>query len=97
MERRYISAVKPLERYILQIDFISGSRLLLDMNPYLDKIRFRALADPKIWSSAVTNGILSGSDRWNSVTMNCFPWLSGSMKSKESNEKESEIYGGVYL
>lgn len=54
MERRYISAVKPLERYILQIDFISGSRLLLDMNPYLDKIRFRALADPKIWSSAVT-------------------------------------------
>lgn len=50
-------AVKPLERYILQIDFISGSRLLLDMNPYLDKIRFRALADPKIWSSAVTNGI----------------------------------------
>ena len=57
MERRYISAVKPLERYILQIDFISGSRLFLDMNPYLDKIRFRALADPKIWSSAVTNGI----------------------------------------
>ena len=43
MERRYISAVKPLERYILQVDFISGSRLLLDMNPYLDKIRFRAL------------------------------------------------------
>ena len=57
MERRYIQAVKPLERYILQIDFLSGSRLLLDMTPYLDKIRFRALADPDVWHSAVTNGI----------------------------------------
>ena len=57
MERRYISAVKPLERYILQIDFISGSRLLLDMKPYLDKFRFRPLSDPGVWNSAVTNGI----------------------------------------
>lgn len=43
MERKYILAVKPLEPYILQIDFISGSRLLLDMKPYVDKIRFRTL------------------------------------------------------
>ena len=57
MERRYISAVKPLERYILQIDFISGSRLLLDMKPFLDKLRFRPLADPKVWGRAETNGI----------------------------------------
>ena len=57
MERRYISAVKPLERYILQIDFISGSRLLLDMKPYLDKMRFCSLSDPQVWNSAVTNGI----------------------------------------
>ena len=55
MERKYILAVKPLEPYILQIDFISGSRLLLDMKPYVDKIRF--LTDPKVWNSAVTNGI----------------------------------------
>ena len=41
MERRYISAVKPLGQYILQVDFVSGSRLLLDMKPYLDKFRFR--------------------------------------------------------
>ena len=57
MERRYISAVKPLGQYILQVDFISGSRLLLDMKPYLDKFRFRPLADLQTWNSAVTNGI----------------------------------------
>ena len=37
MERRYISEVKPLSQYILQVDFVSGSRLLLDMKSYLDK------------------------------------------------------------
>ena len=57
VERKYILAVKPLEPYILQIDFISGSRLLLDMKPYVDKIRFRTLTDPQVWNSAVTNGI----------------------------------------
>ena len=57
MERRYIAAVKPLEQHILQVDFVSGSRLLLDMKPYLDKIRFRPLSDPQVWGSAVTNGI----------------------------------------
>ena len=57
MERKYISAVKATDGYVLQIDFISGSRLLLDMKPYLDKIRFRPLADPQVWNSAVTNGI----------------------------------------
>lgn len=57
MERRYISAVKAMDRYVLQVDFISGSRLLLDMKPYLDKIRFRPLAAPQVWNSAVTNGI----------------------------------------
>ena len=57
MERKYISAVRPLDGYSLQVDFVSGSRLLLDMKPYLDKIRFRSLADPQVWNSAVTNGI----------------------------------------
>ena len=57
VERRYILAVKPLDGYILQVDFVSGSRLLLDMKPYLDKIRFRPLSDPQVWNSAVTNGI----------------------------------------
>ena len=33
MNRKYISAVKPLDNYILQVDFVSGSRLLLDMKP----------------------------------------------------------------
>ena len=57
MERRYLSAVVPLANHILQVNFVSGSRLLLDMKPYLDKIRFRPLADPQVWNSAVTNGI----------------------------------------
>ena len=57
MARKYISAVKPMDGYVLQVDFVSGSRLLLDMKPYFDKIRFRPLADPQVWSSAVTNGI----------------------------------------
>ena len=57
MERKYILAVKALDGFILQVDYVSGSRLLLDMKPYLDKIRFRPLADPQVWNSAVTNGI----------------------------------------
>ncbi len=57
MNRRYLTAVTPLSDYILQVDFVSGSRLLLDLKPYLEKIRFRPLADPQVWNSAVTNGI----------------------------------------
>lgn len=57
MNRKYISSVKPLDNYILQVDFVSGSRLLLDMKPYLDKLRFRPLTEAQLWSSAVTNGI----------------------------------------
>ena len=57
MERRYLTAVAPLADHILQVDFVSGARLLLDMKPYLDKLRFLPLADPKVWDSAVTNGI----------------------------------------
>ena len=57
MERKYILAVKAMDGYVLQVVFVSGSRLLLDMKPYLDKIRFRPIADPQVWSSAVTNGI----------------------------------------
>ena len=57
MERRYITVVKPLKEHILQVDFVSGSRLFLDMKPYLDKMRFRSLTDPQVWTSALTNGI----------------------------------------
>ena len=57
MDRKYIEAVRPLANHILQVDFLSGSRLLLDMNPHLDKMRFCALSDRQIWNSAVTNGI----------------------------------------
>ena len=57
VKRKYILAVKAMDGYVLQVDFVSGSRLLLDMKPYLDKIRFRSLADLQVWNSAVTNGI----------------------------------------
>ena len=57
MNRRYLTAVMPLPDYVLQVDFVSGSRLLLDMTPYLDRIRFRPLANERVWRSAVTNGI----------------------------------------
>ena len=57
MERKYIIAVKAMDGYVLQVDFVSGSRLLLDMKPYLDKIRFRTLVNPRVGNSAVTNGI----------------------------------------
>ena len=57
LDRKYIEAVRPLANHILQVDFLSGSRLLLDMNPHLDKMRFCALSDQQIWNSAVTNGI----------------------------------------
>ena len=43
MQRKYISAVKPLENYILQIDFVSGSRLFLNLEHYLECMRFRPL------------------------------------------------------
>ena len=48
VERKYILAVKAMDGYVLQVDFVSGSCLLLDMKPYLDKIRFRPLADPQV-------------------------------------------------
>ena len=57
MYRRYISSVAPLADYILQVDFVSGSRLLLDMKPHLDSIRFRSLRRPEVWKSAETNGV----------------------------------------
>ena len=57
MYRRYISSVAPLADYILQVDFVSGSRLLLDMKPYRDKFRFQSISQPQVWNSAVTNGI----------------------------------------
>jgi hypothetical protein len=55
LDRKYIQSVKPLTDHVLQVDFISGSRLLLDMKPYLDKFRFRSLSDPQVWNSAVTS------------------------------------------
>ena len=57
LRREYISGVKPLENHILKIDFVSGSSVLLDMTPFMEKLRFRPLKKPEVWSSAETNGI----------------------------------------
>ncbi len=57
MRRRFITDVTPMENYILQVKFVSGSHVLLDMKPQLDSVRFRPLNDPKIWMSATTNGM----------------------------------------
>ncbi|MBE5860526.1 MAG: DUF2442 domain-containing protein [Butyrivibrio sp.] len=57
MKRKYILDVTPMDDYILKVVFISGSSMLLDMKPYLDKVRFKRLSDKKVWNSAVTNGI----------------------------------------
>ena len=57
MGRRYLTAVAALPDHILQVDFVSGARLLMDMKPYLDKIRFLPLNDPAVWNSAVMGGI----------------------------------------
>ena len=68
MYRKYISSVAPLADYILQVDFVSGSRLLLDMKPYRDKFRFQSIFQPQVWNSAVTNASLSASAAWSSAT-----------------------------
>ncbi len=57
MQRRFITDVKPAENYILQVEFVSGSHVLLDMKPQLDSVRFCPLKDPRVWRSATTNGL----------------------------------------
>ena len=57
MKRKYITAVKPLENYVLQVDFVSGSRLLLDMSEKINSLRFRPLKKLDVWNSVTTNGI----------------------------------------
>ena len=57
MKRKYITAVKPLENYVLQIDFVSSSRLLLDMSEKINSLRFRPLKKLDVWNSATTNGV----------------------------------------
>ncbi len=57
MQRVFITEVKPLEDYILQVIFVSGSKVLLDMKPHLDCVRFYPLQDQQVWKSATTNGL----------------------------------------
>lgn len=57
MRRRFITNVTPLENYVLQVEFVSGSHVMLDMKPYLESVRFCPLKDRKVWRSATTNGL----------------------------------------
>ncbi len=56
-KRIFILSVEPLNNYILQVEFISGSRVLLDMSEYIEHIRFTPLKDLTIWNQATTNGL----------------------------------------
>ncbi len=87
MERRYLAAVAPLPGHVLQVDFVSGSRLLLNMAPYLDKFRFRSLSSPRVWNSAVTNGIFV---RFGSVEISHDELFS--MAEQEHHRKGGEQY-----
>lgn len=57
MRRRFITNVKPMENFFLLVEFVSGSHVVLDMNPYLESVRFCSLKNPKVWQSATTNGL----------------------------------------
>lgn len=54
--RRCIAAVTPLEDHVLQVDFLSGGRLLLPMKRWLDTLRFAPLRREELWMSAATDG-----------------------------------------
>ena len=56
-QRKYIASVKPLDGYVLQVDFYSEGRLLLPMEKWLGSIRFAPLRDLRVWRSATTNGL----------------------------------------
>ena len=55
--RKCIASVTPLDGYVLQVDFVSGGRLLLPMEQWLESIRFAPLKQPEVWKSATTNGL----------------------------------------
>ncbi len=57
MQRRFITDVYPMDDYILQVAFVSGSHVLLDMKPLLDSVRFCQLKDLNVWRSATANGM----------------------------------------
>ncbi len=56
-KRIFISSVNPLDNYVLQVVFISGSHVFLDMKPQLKSVRFFPLKNHDIWKSATTNGL----------------------------------------
>lgn len=76
MTRKYISAVTPLKDNVLQVDFVTGSRLLLDMSRYLDKLRFRPLETPRCGTAPLQTAFSSDSGTWSSVMMRSYPWQS---------------------
>ncbi len=55
--RIFISGVVPLDHYVLQVDFISGSRVLLDMSEHIECVRFNPLKNLDLWKKATTNGL----------------------------------------
>ena len=56
---RWILCSQSVYGSVLPVDSMTGGRLLSDMKPYPDRIRFRPFADLRVWNGAMTNGVLS--------------------------------------
>lgn len=47
-----ISTVRPLENFILEIHYITGEKILLDIKPYLNMPMYRKLSDLEMFKTA---------------------------------------------
>ena len=88
MSHQFITAVKPLENYILQVEFISGSMVLLDMSPHLKRLRFQTLQEESVWRSAVTNGMFV---RFGDVELSHNEILDMLEQPRTENEKQRSV------
>lgn len=88
MKNKIISGVKPLKNHVLQVDFVSGSRVLLDLSDYIESLRFRPLKDESVWCSAVTNGMFV---RFGDVELSHNEILEMIEAPKKQNEMSSAI------
>ena len=82
MQRRYISSVTPLDGHVLQIDYVSGSRVMLDMTPLLESIRFRPLKRPESGLPPRPTAFLCASARSSWLTTKYWNCLNARMRKE---------------
>lgn len=73
MLRRFITEVTPMEDHILQVLFVSGSKVLLDMKPHLDSVRFFRSKSRRCGAQPPPTVCLSGLEMWSFRTMRFLP------------------------